>query len=105
MNPVLIGILLALCAGIGTATYKAPRLTSVLFWSLTATIFSSAALLLVIPGPFSEVAIWMSLAVPLIWAGFQFLCYWERKEWRVTASLIAVTIVGAVLVAIVEPPV
>ncbi|MEM6914570.1 MAG: hypothetical protein AAF511_11400 [Pseudomonadota bacterium] len=104
MNPVLIGVLVMLFAGIGTATYKAPRLTSILFWSLTATVFSAAALLLIVPGPFSEVALWMSLAVPLIWAGFQFLCYWERNQWRVTALLIAVTVVGAVLVAFIEPP-
>jgi len=103
MNPILIGVLLVLFAGIGLATWKAPRLTSVILWALLATIFSSAALLLVLPGPFSEKALWVALSVPLIWVAFQFWCYWDSRKWRVTGGLIAISIMSGIVVFMTEP--
>lgn len=60
MSPIVIGIVVVVLAGIIAATVKAPRLTSVILWSLVATIFFTAALLLTAPGPFSEKALWIT---------------------------------------------
>jgi len=103
MNPVLIGIVIIALIGIGIATWKAPRLTSIIWWALVATIFSSAALLLVAPGIFSEKALWIALSVPLIWVGFQFWCYWDSQKWRVASGLITISIISGVIVFLTEP--
>ena len=86
------------------ATWKAPRLTSIILWALTATIFISSALALTLPGPFSERALWVALAVPLIWAVFQFWCYWDKSQWRVAGGMIALTLVGGIVVYLVDAP-
>ncbi|MEM9054111.1 MAG: hypothetical protein AAGB16_02190, partial [Pseudomonadota bacterium] len=67
MSPIVIGILLAVIGLLAFGTYKAPRLMSVLVWALIATTFLTAALLLALPGPFSEKALFMTVAVPLVW--------------------------------------
>ena len=103
MSPVVIGILLIIFSGLGVATWKAPRLTSVILWALVATIFVGAAALLVLPGPFSEKALWLTLATPIIWAGFQFWTYWEKRAWVVATGLLSVSAVCAVIVFLVEP--
>ena len=103
MSPVLIIILVVALAGVIYATAKAPRLTSVLLWSLVATTFSSAAILLTLPGPFSEKALIMTVAVPLIWAGYQFWCYWDASKWRVVSGLIAISVIGGIVVYLTEP--
>ncbi len=92
-------------AGLAFATYKAPRLAGALFWSLAATLLLTSAMLLTAPGPFSELALWLSLAVPLIWAGFQFWCYWDANRWRVAGGLIALTVIGGAVTVFVDPPV
>lgn len=103
MTPVLIGVGLGLLAGAIVATLKAPRLTAILLWSLLATIFLTSAALLTLPGPFSEKALWLALSVPITWATLQFWCYWDGRKWRVTGTLIALTVVGALVVAMVDP--
>ena len=100
--PALLAVLLIAAA---LATWKAPRLTSVILWSLTATIFTASALLLILPIYFPERALWLALAVPLIWAVLQFWCYWDRSQWRVAGGMIALTLAGGVIVFLVEPPV
>ncbi|MEO0884101.1 MAG: hypothetical protein AAFY34_15430 [Pseudomonadota bacterium] len=103
MNPLIISILAAALVGIGIATWKAPRLTSVIWWALVATIFSTAALLLVLPGPFSEKALWIALSVPFVWVMFQFWCYWDASKWRVALGLIAVSLVSGIVVFMNDP--
>lgn len=103
MNAILIGSFIAVVGLIAAATFRAPRLTSVLLWSLIATIFCSAALLLTLPGPFSEKALWMTVIVPLMWAVFQFWCYWDASKWRVAAGLISLSFIGGVVVLLTEP--
>ncbi|MEO0464960.1 MAG: hypothetical protein AAF216_00330 [Pseudomonadota bacterium] len=105
MSPILIGTLAVLAVGIVAATWKAPRLTSVLVWALVATIFSSSALVLALPGKFSENALFVTVAVPFIWACYQFWCYWDASKWRVAGGLIAISIVGGVVIYLIEPPV
>ncbi|MEM7663463.1 MAG: hypothetical protein AAF292_14560 [Pseudomonadota bacterium] len=103
MNPVTLGIAVLFLVGIAIATWKAPRLTSVIFWALIATIFFTAAMLLVLPGPFSEKALWIALSVPLVWVAFQFWCYWDAQKWRVAGGLIAVSFLSGAMVFLTEP--
>ncbi|MEM1380701.1 MAG: hypothetical protein AAGH41_08760 [Pseudomonadota bacterium] len=103
MSPIVIGVALAVVVAIGLATWKAPRLTSVILWALVATIFLGAALLIAFPGPFAEKAIWLSLLVPVIWAGLQFWVYWERRSWVVASGLIGISLASAALVFTLEP--
>ncbi|MEM9179477.1 MAG: hypothetical protein AAGA89_07180 [Pseudomonadota bacterium] len=86
-------------------TVHAPRLTSVIFWSLLASMLLSAALLLTLPIEFRALAIWMALAVSLIWVAFQFWCYWDKRGWRVATGLILVSMVSGYIVFTVPPPV
>jgi len=102
---MMYAILAVLVVGIGLATWKAPRLTSVIWWSLIATIFFCSALLLALPGDFSTIALWLTLFVPICWAVFQFWCYWDSSKWRVTLSLITITVVSIGVVVSIEPPV
>lgn len=84
-------------------SYKAPRLTSIIAWSCIATIFSSAALILWLPGQFSENAIGMALCVPLIWVALQFWCYWDQSKWRVLFGHIGLSVVCGVIVVLTKP--
>jgi len=103
MSPVLISIVVATVALLGLATWKAPRLTSVIFWALIATLFLGAAGLIVLPGAFSEKALWISLGLPVVWAIIQFWTYWERRSWVVTGGLIAATVVCGIILFTMEP--
>jgi len=105
MSPLTVGILLFVVTLLGVSTWKAPRLTSVILWSLVAAILFGAVLLLTLPFEFRSLALWLSLAVPLIWLGFQFFCYWDKKGWRVASALITISIVSGVIVAMVPAPV
>lgn len=105
MSPLLVVVLLLVLAGLGAATWKAPRLTAILGWSLLATILSSAAILLVLPVDFGQLALWLTLFVPVLWVVLQFLCYWDRSKWRMPAFLIVLSFVSAATIAFVPPPV
>lgn len=98
-----IGIGLFLLALIIFGSWKAPRLTSIIWWTLLATIFITSVLLLWLPGRFSEKALWISLAVPLVWVGLQFWCYWDPNKWRVEGGLIAISIIGGIVTFLTEP--
>ncbi|MEM8770804.1 MAG: hypothetical protein AAGD92_04045 [Pseudomonadota bacterium] len=103
MSPILIGVIVTVLIALAAATWKAPRLTSIILWSLVATIFVTAALLIKAPGQFSERALWLTLAVPIIWTAFQFWTYWDSNKWRVAFGLIAFSVVGGVIVFLSEP--
>ena len=105
MSPVVLGILGVLLIGLAVATWKAPRLTSVIWWALVASMLFSAALLLTLPIPFRSLALWMALAVPIIWVAFQFWCYWDGKGWRVATGMILISIVSGAIVFTTPPPV
>ncbi|MEO1657577.1 MAG: hypothetical protein AAFR65_07635 [Pseudomonadota bacterium] len=105
MSPVLIGVLLTVLGLVGWGTWKNPRLTSVLFWSLLATLFVGAAALLVMPGAFADKALWLTLLVPVIWAGFQFWTYWEKRDWVVVLGLVSVSLMSALIVFTTDPAV
>ncbi|MEM7360245.1 MAG: hypothetical protein AAF431_14175 [Pseudomonadota bacterium] len=102
MNSAIIagGVSLVL---LGYFTYKAPRLTLVLIGSFIATVFVSAALLLILPGEFGEKAIWMALLVPIIWVALQFWCYWDQSAKRVVIGHVLMSVLGGLIVFFVEP--
>lgn len=103
MSAVLIIITLVLLLLVAFSTWRAPRLTSIILWSLVATIFFSSAILLKGPGPFSEKALWITIAVPLLWTAFQFWTYWDGKAWRVAAGLISISIISGAIVFLSQP--
>lgn len=86
-------------------TVHAPRLTSVIIWSLIASMFLSSALLVILPIEFRALAIWMALAVSLIWVAFQFWCYWDKRGWRVATGLILISVIGGYITFTIPPPV
>lgn len=105
MSPIVLIILIFVLGFIGFSTWKAPRLTSVVLWALMASMLLSAALLLTLPIEFKSLALWMALAVPLIWVAFQFWCYWDRRGWRVATGLVVISIVSGAIVFTTPPPV
>ena len=100
MAIALVGVLLV---GAGVATWKSPRLTSALLWSLVSTIFITAALLLILPGAFSDKALWVALSVPIIWAGLQFWCYYADSVWLLLFAQTGLSVTGAITVFLSTP--
>ena len=105
MSPVVIGVLLAVVGGLGVATWKAPRLTSVIWWSFLAAILVSAALNITLPGAFRDKTLWLAFLVPFIWVGFQFWCYWDGRPARVALGLIGLSAASGLVVAFSDAPV
>jgi hypothetical protein len=105
MSPIALVILVIVFGLIGFSTWKAPRLTSVILWALVASMLFSAALLLTLPIEFKSLALWMALAVPIIWVAFQFWCYWDKHGWRVATGLIIISVVSGAIVFTTPPPV
>ncbi|MEM1439709.1 MAG: hypothetical protein AAF545_01200 [Pseudomonadota bacterium] len=89
---------------IAWSTWRKPRLTGTILWSLTATVLGTSGLLLMLPTAFKPTILWTSLATPLIWAAFMFWCYWDARAWRPTAGLILVTLLGTAAVIVLPPP-
>lgn len=103
MSPVLLGAAVLILAAIGFATWKAPRLVSVILWALVATISAGAAGLLFLPGPFSEKSLWLIILLPVIWAGLQWWTFWERRAWLVATGLMSLSAFCGLLVFLSEP--
>lgn len=74
------------------------RVLSVTLLSLVATIFLSSALLLALPGNFAVRALWITILVPVVWAGFMTYSYWDQKAWRTVTVLGAFSIAGIIIV-------
>lgn len=103
MSVTLWLIIALLILGLGLATAKAPRLTSALWWSTTATIFGISALAFLLPGPLRERLLWLALTTPLFWVALQFWCYWDERPWRVVSGLLVITFGGAAITAALAP--
>lgn len=104
MSPLALGAAGIILLALGFATWKAPRLTSVTVWALLAALSFAAALLLVLPFDFGSLALWLALAMPLIWVAFQFLCYWDKAGWRVSILLILIFTCSTALILVTPPP-
>ena len=102
MSPVLIGILIAVLVGLAVATWKAPRLTSILIWAMVAAVLVSAAGALMAPGAVRERVLWTIMLFPVVWVALQFWCYWDQRKWRVVSGLLLMSAVSGVIVAITE---
>ena len=97
----IFGVVAALTAW----TVAAPRLTSVILWSMVAALLGRSALAVIIPGNFLAVGIGGALAVSFIWVGFQFWCYWDKHGWRVASGLIAISVISGIIAFTVPPSV
>ncbi|MEL7312985.1 MAG: hypothetical protein AAFN07_15825 [Pseudomonadota bacterium] len=91
-------ILAAAIAFVVFSSWKKPRLTSSILWSLTATVASTSALILALPTDLKETLLWMSVATPFIWMLFIFWCHWDARPMRPTIALVSITVIGAVVV-------
>ena len=100
MTPVLIGISCSILIGLAFATWKAPRLTSTLLWSLTAAFAICAAISQVSPGSELDRASFFAVGMPVVWAGLQFWCYWHASKWRVVGGLVSLTAIGSAVAVI-----
>jgi len=103
-----MSFLIVICAGVigfvlAFATWKAPRITSVVIWTLTAAMMLQSALAVTLPFEFRSLALWLAICMPLIWVGFQLWCFWERRSWVVASGMLAVTAVST-LVVLIAPP-
>ena len=105
MSPLLIGFAVVAIIGLGFATWRAPRLSSAVLWALVAAIFSTSALLMILPPPFIDKALWLAMLFPLIWVGFQFWCYWDARRWRVAAGLLLISLASGTFVLLGSPKV
>ena len=102
MSPVLMGVLAVTGIGVIAATWKAPRLTSIILWAMIAAVTVSAAIAVIGPGPLRERVLWTILLFPVTWTALQFWCYWEQKPWRVVTGLIALSVASGIIIATVE---
>ena len=103
MSPMIIGVTLAVLIAIGAATWKAPRLTSILIWTSLATTLACTAGIMIMPGDLTNNLIWLTLIFPLIWISLQFWCYWDASKWRVACGLMFLCIVSGLLVSTIPP--
>ncbi|MEM6818106.1 MAG: hypothetical protein AAF578_04910 [Pseudomonadota bacterium] len=99
---IILGLVVV---GLVFASWKKPRLTASIVWSLTATVLGTSAFILASPTDLRETLLWMSLATPLVWMLFIFWCHWDRRPYRPLLSMVSLTLVGAVLVFQLPTPV
>lgn len=103
MSPMIIGVTLAVLIAIGAATWKAPRLTSILIWTSLATTLACTAGIMIMPGDLANNLIWLTLIFPLIWIALQFWCCWDASKRRVVCGLMSLCIVSGLLVSTIPP--
>lgn len=87
-----------------TFVNNAVRPFAVILLSLICLIFIGAPLTLILPGEFAQKAIWLTIAMPLIWTFLIIYSCWDAKRWRVYAVMIALIIISAILIAITPAP-
>ena len=88
---------------IGFWTWKSPRVTGVMIWSLIATMVGLAALMVILPFDIKQFALWLTIMVPVVWVSLQFWCYWDSSAWRPTASMIVLSAISLVVVFTSDP--
>ena len=98
MNTIQISLAAVLVITLGLFSWKKPRLSSIIIWAMVATILLVSAALVVIPGDFRAKATWLSLSVPIIWVALQYWCYWADNQWKVLGSLVATSLLSAVII-------
>ena len=100
MSIINISLIALTIIGLGIFSWKKPRLSSILIWSLIATILISSMALIIVPFEFSEKAQWLSLIVPILLVGLQYWCYWVENERAVLFTLIILCVCsGSIIIA------
>lgn len=97
-------IVAASILALGWATWRRPRLTSSVLWSLTATLGLVAGLILLLPTAIKPTLLWMSIVTPLVWVACIFWCHWDLSPRRPAAGLIALTLAGGAVVFLAPSP-
>ncbi|MEM8862598.1 MAG: hypothetical protein AAGD96_30175 [Chloroflexota bacterium] len=105
MNPVLIGVASVVVVFLGWATWKAPRLTSILWWTFLAAVLGSSAIIVALPGAFTERVFWVAILTPVVWVALQFWCYWDGKKSRVALSMIGICVFSGAVVMVSGSPI
>ncbi len=103
MKITLITIAVFLALFIAYGTYKAPRLTGIIWWALVASITSTAALIIITPGPVRDRLLWFGFFMPILWVLLQMWCYWETKHWRINTVLISLSLFGGAIITLADP--
>jgi len=100
MSYVISGLLLT---AIGFWTWKSPRVTGVMIWSLIATTICLAALMIILPFDLKQFALWLTIIVPVVWVGLQFWCYWDNHAWRPTIFMIFLSLISLIIIFSSDP--
>jgi hypothetical protein len=103
MTTARIAIVLVALGAAVFATIRWPRAMSVNVWAFVATVLLTAAVIIVLPAPFAAKVLWVGLALPLLWVALQWWAYWDERRWRPTASMIALSAIGATIVVTMDP--
>lgn len=84
-------------------TWRAPRLASVIIWSLACTLLFSTVMFLWLPVALAEKALLIALSVPVTCVAMQYWCYHHDSAKGVAATLISLSLICAAIVAV-SPP-
>lgn len=103
MSEVTAGLIFTAVIALALATWRAPRITSILVWAMIATLLIVSAISMNLPGDVVNKLVGLALFLPLIWVGLQFWCFWDPSKWRVAGGLITICIVSGGIVAISTP--
>lgn len=98
MSTIQISLAALLVITLGLFSWKKPRLSSIVIWAMVATVLLTSAALIVIPGEFRAKAVWLSMLVPIIWVAFQYWCYWADNQWKVLASMVAISLISIAVI-------
>ena len=98
MSAITITLALTSTLALGFFSWKKPRLSSIIIWTMVASVLLTSAALIVIPGEFRAKAVWLSMVVPIIWVAFQYWCYWADSQWKVLGSLITISLASIAII-------
>ncbi|MEM6573664.1 MAG: hypothetical protein AAF736_05295 [Pseudomonadota bacterium] len=97
-------ILAVVLGALAWFSWRKPRLSATIVWSLVATILLTSALMLAFPGPVRERILWIAMTSPLIWVGAMFWCYWDARPRRPMAALLSISLISGMVIWVVPPP-
>lgn len=98
MNGLLVGGLIGALIIASLSTWRAPRLTSLIWWALAATLCVTAGIAMNLPGDIRENLTALVLIIPLVWVGLQFWAYWEKSKWRVATGMIGLCLISGLVI-------
>ena len=102
MSVIKVSIALIVLMALGVFSWKKPRLSSVLIWSVITTIFLVTVALMTLPIEFASKAQWLTFLVPIILISFQYWCYWVDSEWVALFTLIATSLLSGGIIMMID---